>query len=401
MSENNMGELAAPVNSNDNYNLAELGAPFSMQLEFGVLKQGMKENETSSTDLWKPPITKLRPIQGFNVRVKNAAYWARVERYANSMIQHGYLPHKPMAGYVGRDPATGENVIFYTAGYTRMDSIVVANRKLLAAGKPTITHTTMVVHSRDDTTPRKLNALLITENEASPYNPYEASIVCKRMLDDGASIEEIAEEVNFTTVWVESLLKLAAAPIELQRMVVDDIIKPTFAIETIETHGDKALAILQEALARKMGVAPAPAPAPEAADAPAAALAPTGATTPALGHADGDAGADPETDQDATPRVKNVRLTAKDLVKPEVRKFDNAVKKKAPVMYAALSDMTSHKAFSSFPKETRETVLELLAELKKLEKDTEAPAADPNQIGLFGEDAAAAPASDNAASKPN
>jgi hypothetical protein len=326
----------------------------------------MKENETSSNELWKPPVAKLRPIPGFNVRVKNDAYWARVEKYANSMVKHGYMAHKPMAGYVGRDPETGENVLFYTAGYTRMDAIPVANRRLPADKQ--ITHVTMVVHSRD-ATPTQLNALLITENEAAPYNAFEASVVCKRMLDDGNSVEEIAALVNYTTVWVEALLKLAGSPIELQRMVVDDVIKPTFAIETIEAHGDQALAVLQEALARKTG----------------------GEAAPTVGAASTE-GTDDEDGEEA-PAPKKVRLTAKDLIKPEVRKFNNAMKKEAPVMYSTLSGLTTHPAFDAFPAETREQVLALVTKLKQLEAGTEEPEADPRQVALFdGGAAAGAPA---------
>lgn len=355
------------------YNMEELGQPFKLELDFGVLKAGMKENNTSSNELWKPPIAKLRPIEGFNVRVKNEAYWARVRRYANSLKKHGYMSHKPMAGYVGRDPESGQNVLFYTAGYTRMDAIALANSEL--PPEEQITHVTMVVHSRD-VTPTQLNALLITENEAAPYNAFEASVVCKRMLDDGNSVEEIAAEANFTTVWVEALLKLAAAPLELQRMVVDDVIKPTFAIETIEEHGDLALAVLQEALARKTG---------------------GGEAAPADGAPNGEA-ADKEGEggQEA-PAPKKVRLTAKDLVKPEVRKFNNAMKKEAPAMYSTLSAMAAHPAFKRFPTETREQVLALVAKIKQLEAGTEEPAADPRQVALF-DGGAGADASPSAAS---
>lgn len=358
----------------ETYNMEELGQPFKLELAFGVLKAGMKENETSSNELWKPPVAKLRPIQGFNVRVKNDAYWARVRRYANSLKTHGYMGHKPMAGYVGRDPGTGENVLFYTAGYTRMDAITLANSELPAEKQ--IKHVTMVVHPRDVTV-TQLNALLITENEAAPYNAFEASVVCKRMLDDGNSVEEIAAQVNYTTVWVEALLKLAAAPIELQRMVVDDVIKPTFAIETIEAHGDRALAVLLEALARKTG----------------------GEAAPAAAASSEGTGAEGEDGEEA-PAPKKVRLTAKDLVKPEVRKFNNAMKKEAPAMYSTLSGLSTHPAFAAFPPETREQVLALVAKLKELEAGTEEPVADTRQVALFDGGAAVAPAAASTTTDP-
>jgi hypothetical protein len=344
----------------ETYNMEQLAQQFTLELTPGNLKEGMKANKATSNDLWRFPIERLRPIEGFNVRVRNAAYLARVRRYADSLKKHGYMAHKPMAGYMSRDPETGEDVVFYTAGYTRREAIDLANSELPEDKQ--ITHVTLVVHPAKTTTPTQLNALLITENEAAPYNAYEASIVCKRMLDDGTDIEEISKLTNFSTEWVDSLLQLAASPVELQLMVVDDVIKPTFAIETIKEHGGKALDVLKAALARKTGGAEAPA---------------------------AQAGGDADGDDTAAP--KKVRLTAKDLTSPEVRKFQNAVKREAPVMYSTLATLTSDPKFDSLAPATREMVLEMVTKLKKLEAGTGEPEADPRQNALFDGDAAAVP----------
>jgi hypothetical protein len=249
----------------DTYNMEQLAQRFSLDINPGNLKKAMKANGATSNDLWKFPVQNLRPIVGFNVRVRNAKYFARVRRYADSMKKEGYWAHKPMAGYIGRDRETDEEFFFMTAGYTRRDAIDLANSELPEDKQ--IEFVTVVAHPAQTTTLQQLNALLITENDAASLDPYEAAIVCKRMLDDGCSVERIAVDTRFSEEWVKSLLQLAAAPIELQAMVVDDVITSTFAIETIKEHGgEEALAIMKAALARKTGGAaqPTPEPAPAA-----------------------------------------------------------------------------------------------------------------------------------------
>jgi hypothetical protein len=353
--------------------MEQLEQQFTLQLTPGNLKNGMKENGAKSNELWTVLLENLRPIAGFNVRVRNAKYFARVRKYADSMKEHGYLPHKPMAGYMGKDPETGENVVFYTAGHTRHESILLANSEL--PEEKQIKAVTVVMQPPKTTTMKQLNALLITENDAAALDPYEASIVCKRLFDDGSSVEEIAKEVNFSTEWVDSLLQLAAAPRELQLMIVDDVIKPTFAIETIKEHGgEQALAILKQALARKTGGKP---------DATEA-------------EGDAESGAEAGADGDDAPAPKKVRLTAKDLTSPEVRKFQNVIKREAPVMYDALSSVTADPAFAKMGAATREKLLALMERVKKHEVSSE-PVVDPRQTALFESQAAAAAAAGDAA----
>lgn len=349
---------------NDTYNMEELAQQFTLEVNPGNLKNGMKANGATSNDLWRYPVKNLRIIEGFNVRVRNADFFARRRRYANAMKKDGYWPHKPMAGYIGRDKETGEECFFLTAGYTRREAIDLANSELPKDEQ--IEFVTVVAHSAKGLTKSKLNALLITENESGELNPYEASIVCKRMLDDGDSIETIAAETNYSTEWVDSLLKLAVAPIELQRMVVDDVIKPTFAIEVLKEHGgEKALALLKEALARKTG----------------------GSEEPAA-----DTEAETAEDGEEVAGRKKVRVTAKDLTSPEVRKFQNAVRREAPAMYQALSGVTADPAFTSLAPETRELLLGMMGKLKKHEVQNGEPVVDPRQTALFeGGEASAAP----------
>lgn len=393
------------------YNMEDLAQPFTFEPRaVSNKKVGMKEIGASSDDLWKIPVSKLRPIPGFNVRVKNAGYYMRRREYADSMKVEGYLAHKPMAGYVGVDPDTGETVFFLTAGYTRTDSIELANSEL-PEEKQIKFVTAVALAVKDPNDPKSkglsqddLNGLLIRENKGAAYNAYEASIVCKRMADNGNSINVIATKTGFSSEWVGNLLELAEAPIELQMMVADDVIKPTLAIEVIKEHGDKALAVLQAALARKIGI--------DATSAPAS-VQPAGNTwvdAHVSSKADVAAGSDTSSvvsdapiDADASVKddvpgdsdtavasdapaaaAKKVRLTAKDLVAPEVRKFNNKVQREAPTLYKVAKAISNDAAFKKLNRECREALLQVLAALQPYEV-TDGPAVDPRQVGLFAE----------------
>lgn len=369
------------------YNMQDLAQPFTFEPHaVSNKKVGMKEIGASSDDLWKIPVSKLRPIPGFNVRVKNADYYKRRREYADSMKAEGYLPHKPMAGYVGVDPDTGETVFFITAGYTRTDAIEVANSEL-PEGEHIKFVTAVAQAVKDPNDPKSkglsqddLSALLIRENKGAALNAYEASIVCKRMADNGNSVDVIATKTGFSSEWVGNLLELAAAPIELQMMVADDVIKPTFAIEVIKEHGDKALAVLQAALARKIGA--------DVTSGPVAAQAGSDAPNDAEVPAKADVTDDSDTASAATDAppaaTTKVRLTTKDLVAPEVRKFNNKVQREAVALYKAASSIKNDAGFSALSPESREALLQVLAKLEQYEvKD--APATDPRQTGLFAD----------------
>jgi hypothetical protein len=226
------------------------------------------------------------------------------------------------------------------------------------------------------------------------------------MADNGNSISVIATKTGFSSEWVGNLLELAAAPIELQMMVADDIIKPTLAIEVIKEHGEQALAVLQAALARKIGTdatsAQASAPAGgntwiDSSVSSKADVAGISDTASAVSDARDDADTSGKADVTGNSETevvgdapvvatKKVRLTAKDLVTPEVRKFNNKVQKEATALYKAASSIKNDAGFNGLSPENREALLQVLAKLEQYEVKDE-PAADPRQTGLFSDTA--------------
>jgi hypothetical protein len=339
------------------YTMDQLDKAFDLTLTPGNLKESMKLAGAKSGDLWKVPPSMLHEINGFNVRLLTPRWFARVRSLADSMKRTGYMLHKPMTGYAGKD-AAGKDTIYITDGYTRRAAIELANSELPKDKQ--ITVVSVVTHDAQKTTMVELNTQLIAGNQESALLPYESAIVIDRLAKAGESIDAIAARTGFSTEWVQGLLSLIAAPEGLRRMVADDVITATFAIDTIKEHGDKAFEVLQEALAQKVG---------EADD------------------ADGD--------------TTKVRLTKKDMVPKEVRKFNNAVKKSAPGLYSALADVKKDPNFAALAPETRDKLAKLMERLEKLEVPgalpSEEPAVDPRQNALFDAEAPESGAGEQAA----
>lgn len=356
---------------------------FQLDLTPGVLKTTMKDLGASSVELWTLPPEKILIIDGFNVRLRNEKYRARVRELADSMKVHGYMKHKPMAGFITKF-ADGSQGISLTDGHTRMDAIELANSELPDHKK--ITKVTIVAHETKKTSMTDLNVQLVQGNKGSALEPIEVAIVCNRLRTDGMDVHEIARQTGFSTEWVSGLFMIFDSPPELRQMVVDGVIKATFAIEVIKQHRDNALAVLQKALAEKTGTQPA-ASASNAEPAGAAANANNAAAGDDDGGDASEATSSGAVDDDgegtAVPTGEpKVKLTAKDLVPKEVRKFNNAVKKQAPALYGLVKELKEDKSFDKIPEALREKVLTVLDELAKHQAPDE-PAVDPRQTGLF------------------
>jgi hypothetical protein len=68
------------------HNMDQLEADFTTTINPDVLKDAMKAAGAGSSDLWKPPVEQLRIIEGFNIRVHNDAYQAKIDEYAESLF---------------------------------------------------------------------------------------------------------------------------------------------------------------------------------------------------------------------------------------------------------------------------------------------------------------------------
>jgi len=300
-------------------NLEQLEATFDAKIIPGVLKEAMKEAGASSGDLWKLPFDQLRIIDGFNLRVHNAQYTAKIEEYAETLFNEGWFAHKPMSGLVQRDEATGQSQVFIFDGHTRLLSIPLANHRLAAAGRPLISEVTVIAvpskkNGKEPISMADLTVAMVQGNKSNPHSAYEYAIACKRLADDGAPTAEIARRLGLSGEWVKSLLLLMSAPKELRARVADEALTVTLAVQLLKEHGsDDAAEMVEEAATEK--------------------------------------------EVQGLP----VKLTRKN-IKPN-SPFIKAVKRSAPAMYTALESVKKDPAFAKLNAATREKLLEIMAAL--------------------------------------
>lgn len=216
---------------------------FDTQLTAGNVKAAMKEVGAVSADLWQVEPSQLRIIDGFNVRVLNDEYTARVRKIADSITVNGYYKDKPLSGFVAREG--DENVIYITGGHTRHSAV------LLAISEGVDIQSVPVIVSPKGTAMEDLTVALVVGNEGTPLSLYESAVVCKRLAGYGWESKDIARRLGYaSTQYVDGLLSLAAAPLALRKMVMENVIAATTAIDAIAKHGDKATDVLLVALVK-------------------------------------------------------------------------------------------------------------------------------------------------------
>lgn len=276
---------------------------FTRELTPGNTKAAMKAVGAASSDLWKVAPDKLRVLEGFNPRIKNEAYTARVRWIADSIKENGYYPDHPITGFVAQED--GEEVIYVTGGHRRHEAV------FLAISEGATIETVPVVIKPRGTSMEDLTVDLKVGNDGEPLSTYEQALLCKRLAGFGLESARIAQRMGYSGAqYVDGLLSLASAPLAVRKMVIEAVISATTAIDAIKKHGDKATDVLLAAMVKSAGG----------------------------------------------------RVTAKHLPDAD---FKKAVKKHAEPMYTALTKVQADPGFAKLSKEVRELLAELLRGLKK------------------------------------
>lgn len=219
---------------------------FDKTLVQGAVKKVMTAIEAPSRDLWQVAPQDIRVMEGFNVRVKDDAYYAHIRSIADSIKTEGFFPHKPLAGYVAVED--GVQVIYLHDGHCRFDGA-----KLAISEGADLKRLPLVV-SAAGTSLEDLTVGLVRDNSGRPLSTYETAVVCKRLSRFGWDSAQIAKRLGFSSAqYVDGLLTLIAAPLELRQMVINGVVSASVAIDTLAKHGDKALDVLRAAQQKANG----------------------------------------------------------------------------------------------------------------------------------------------------
>lgn len=212
--------------------------PFTLELAPGAIKEAMQGSKSS--DLWKVAIGDIVVIEGFNARVKNDEYHAKVREIADSIKANGFYQDKPLAVYVRR--VNGVSQICVTDGHTRLDAA-----KLAISEGAEITHLP-VVTKPNGTSMEDLTVALVTSNSGRSLTPYEVAVVCKRLIGFGMTESEIANRLSVSETQIKNYLLLTASPKLIRDLVSNGKVSATLAIDTVKKHGVGASKVLSEAV---------------------------------------------------------------------------------------------------------------------------------------------------------
>jgi len=208
----------------------------------GSIKGAMKAASAGSRDLWLVPRSRIRIIEGFNVRVDNDALKAHIRWLADSIKEHGFKFEHPLAGYVARDG--DESVIYLFDGHCRIKGFDLARseKEDLADALPIVVGS----QTRDI---EELTVSLWNSNGGKPLEPLEKAAVCKRLSHYGWDEVSIASKLSISKNYVTELLTLIGSPKAIRLMVAEGKVSAAVATNAIRTHGDKAQEVLEKGLA--------------------------------------------------------------------------------------------------------------------------------------------------------
>ncbi len=212
---------------------------YNAELTPGNVKAAAKAAEAGSSDLYKVPVSALRVLPDFNLRIHSPEYTSKVQELARSILANGFYNTKPLAVFVAAED--GKNVFYVQDGHRRLEATQIA----ITAGAP-ITDLPVVVMPRSMNAEQQLVHML-RSNEGEPFKMYEKAIAAARLVNFGKDEKQIAEVLGCTVQAVKDLLTLAGAPAEIRKMVESGEISGTFAVETIKKSKDKAVAVVREA----------------------------------------------------------------------------------------------------------------------------------------------------------
>ena len=191
---------------------------------------------TGSGNPYKVNIDDIVVIDEFNVRDKDDDYFAEVRIIADSIKANGFLPSKHLLVFIAKINGVDKPALI--DGHRRLDGV-----KLARSEGCEIT-TVPVSTTRAGTSMEDLTVALMVTNGGSKLKPNEVAKVCKRLVNMGMEVPEIAKRLVLTETYVKSLLELGAAPRAVRDLVAKGEVSATLAISTLKKHGAEAAQVL-------------------------------------------------------------------------------------------------------------------------------------------------------------
>lgn len=312
-----------------------------------------------SSDLWKVPVNELKVLEGFNVRLPGPELDAHIDFLANSILEEGFLQHKPLAALVLEiDGVLG---LYVFDGHCRLGG----THKAIAKGSE-IELLPVVVQDGRNVNLDDLYVQMYRANKGKELTPFELGLLCKRLAKNGLDDAVIAKRMGIKPQYVDGLLRLVNAPKPLVDAVLSNELAASEAIKMIRAHGNGG--VVQELESRR-----ARALAEMQSKAPATALEPVQ-----------ELASEQQEQSPATTAPVRPRLTARHASDANVKKV---VRKHGLDAFKITRAVKDDPAYATLAEETREKLEALLAQLEEAEKADTVPAPTEEETTEGGEQA--------------
>lgn len=296
-----------------------------------------------SSDLWKVPVTALKVLPGFNVRLPGPDLEEHIDYLANSILEEGFNHSRPLAALVLE--IDGELGVYIYDGHCRLEG----TRRAIANGS-TIQAVPVVVTDGHKVNLDDLYVMVHNLNKGRELAPFEIGVLCKRLWKNGHDEKTIGRRMNIKPQYVEGLLRLVNAPKALVDAVVTNELAASEGIKMLRAHGNGNV-VAELELMRKRALAEQQAKAPANPE-------------PAVNS--------PQESAPAPAKAPVIRLTARHSSNAHVKK---AVSKHGLALFQTARTIKSDPAYDNLSVTTRLALEELMALLEEAEKADAVPGA--------------------------
>lgn len=324
--------------------MASIKAEYDTKIEEAEFKI---KGAGGSSDLWKVPVSAIKVLPGFNVRLPSQELEEHIEYLTGSILEEGFNHSRPLAALVLEiDGVLG---IYLYDGHCRLEG----TKRAIIKGS-TIQTLPVIVTDGKKVNIDDLTVMVHNLNKGKELAPFEIGLLCKRQWKNGIDEKTIARRMNIKPNYVEGLLRLVSAPKGLVDAVISNELSASEGIKMLRAHGNGKVVAELELMRRR-----------------------------ALAEQQSKAEANQELADGATKPAK-IRLTARHASNAHVKK---AVSKHGLALFQTARTIKADPAYDSLSETTRLALDKFMLLLDEAEK-ADAPPVDSEE-GNHGIQAAA------------
>lgn len=197
-----------------------------------------------SSDLWKVPVSAIKVLPGFNVRLPSQELEEHIEYLTGSILEEGFNHSRPLAALVLEiDGVLG---IYLYDGHCRLEG----TKRAIIKGS-TIQTLPVIVTDGKKVNIDDLTVMVHNLNKGKELAPFEIGLLCKRQWKNGIDEKTIARRMNIKPNYVEGLLRLVSAPKGLVDAVISNELSASEGIKMLRAHGNGKVVAELELMRRR------------------------------------------------------------------------------------------------------------------------------------------------------